>query len=272
VRDLLILDLALSLFEGESRSGALCPACKGGSTGEKSLHLSRRGRYVYYKCYRAKCDCSGRINVNNSTSEDRKQELGGKRRVLETSPVKLDDDTFKYLTDRYSLSSDEIRRAELGTTTMHTHAAASRLYIPMFRRDGTARGYVARDLSGKEGVKALSMKWRPDEPNLAWYNNRASKQLIIVEDCFSAIRASSFINSCALLGTDLSKEKVDEIMRGGFTKAYISLDADATRVAIMHSLKHRTRLSLIVKALTKDIKDMTREELETFMRPLIDGT
>jgi hypothetical protein len=269
VNDLSIIDLAVGLYDSEARSGALCPVCKGGATGEGSLHLRRDGRYVYYKCYRAKCDYSGRVNVQNTTASERKAELGGKRRVYETSPLDLDEGTYEYIIDRYSLSPEEIRRAELGITHMHTRQAQSRLYIPMFRRDGTVRGYTARDLTGEEGIKALSFKWKDDEPNLAWYNNRKSKSLIIVEDCFSGIRASSYMNSCALLGTDLSKEKVDEIMRNGFTHAYISLDKDATRNAIKHSIMHRTRLTLTVIALEKDIKDMDREELNKFMEPLI---
>lgn len=269
--ELELTDLALELFESQSKSGIMCPFCKGGATGETTLFMRRDGRYVYYKCYRAKCGASGRVNVKNHTADVRIKELGGKRRVLETSPSELDQETRDYLVRRYHFTPEEIRRAELGITLMHSHQAPSRLYIPMFRRDGTPRGYTARDLTGLEDKKAMSYKWKEDEPNLAWYNNRRSKSLIIVEDCFSGLRASTYINSCALLGVTLDKAKVDEIMRAGFTEAYIALDKDATRVAIKQSIEHRTRLRLRVIALEKDIKDMEPEELKTFMEPLIDA-
>ncbi len=270
--ELSLLDLAIGLYDSESKSGLECPFCKGGTDNESSFFLRREGRYVYYKCYRAKCGVGGRLNVTNTTAAERKTELGGKRRVLETSPLELDEDTSEYLKGRYYLSPEELRRGEIGVTKMHCHQCSSRVYLPMFRRDGTIRGYTARDVTGEERVKALSFRWRDDEPNLAWYSNRKSKSLIIVEDCFSALRASSYLNGAALLGVDLSKDKVDEIVRGGFTSAYLALDGDATRVAIKQSLALRSRINLRVLALDKDIKDMTREELKQFMVPLIDGT
>lgn len=263
-----LLDLALELYDGETRSGQVCPFCKGGASGDRSLWIGRDGRYVKYKCYRAKCGIGGQVNVRNQTAGERKDELGGKRRVLETTPLPLEPDDIEWLKARYFLNDAEIARSELGKTRLHCHTVSSRLYMPIFRRDGFARGYTARGNTGLEIRKALSFKWREDEPNLSWHNNRQSDKLIIVEDQMSAIRSSTYMNAVALLGVTLNKDKVDEIVRAGFREAYIALDKDATRFAIKSSIAWRTHLTLRIVKLEEDLKDLTREELESFMKEL----
>ena len=249
----------------------MCPFCKGGASNETTFWMMRENTSVLYKCYRAKCGAGGKINVRSGTANQRKIELGGKRRVLETSPKELGEEEYEYITRRYYLSDEEVKRSELGITNLHTHKTPTRLYIPMFRRDRTIRGYTARDLSGLEDKKAITFKWRDDEPNLSWHNCRSSKALIIVEDQFSAIRASTYMNAVALMGVTLNKAKVDEIIRAGFTWAFIALDKDATRASIKTALEWRSYLKLRVLKLEEDLKDLSREELEKFMKEL-DGS
>jgi hypothetical protein len=263
-----LLDVALELYDGESRSGINCPFCKGGASGENSMWMGRDGRYVKYKCYRAKCSVGGQINVRNSTAKERVEELGGKRRVLETSPLPLSPEDTEWLKERYYLTDEEITRNEIGTTKLHCHQVERRLYFPIFRFDRTIRGYTARDTEGLESRKSLSFKWHEEEPNLSWHVNRQSKKLIIVEDQLSSIRCSSYINAAALIGVTLNKDKVDELIRNGFTEAYLALDADATRVAIKLTLEWRGRIKLRPIQLGRDLKDLTREELEEFTKSL----
>jgi hypothetical protein len=263
-----LLDLALELYDGESRSGLLCPACKGGGSGERTLWMNRDSRYVLYKCYRAKCSIGGKVNVRNATASERKEELGGKRRLLEASPLPLTAEDIDWLKDKYHLSDEEIYRNELGRTRLHSYRVESRLYIPIFRFDRTVRGYTARDTEGLEAKKAVSFRWHEEEPNLSWHVARASKKLILVEDQFSAIRAGSYMNAAALLGVTLNKDKVDEIIRNGFAEAYLALDADATRKAIKTAIECRSRIKLRIVQLEEDLKDLPRDKLTEFMENL----
>ncbi len=263
-----LLDLALTLYDGESRAGVLCPACKGGRSGERSLSINRDKHRAYYKCWRASCSCSGLVNLGANYVVARKEQLGGKRHVLETSPQNINESISNILRAKWYLTDDEIRRAELGTTKLHCMKAECRLYVPLFRFDRTIRGYVARDLEGEESKKALTFKFRTEEPNLGWHPNRKSSKLIIVEDAISSIRASTYMNACCLLGTHLDKNKVDDIVRNGFTEAYLALDKDATRKSVLTAIEWRNRLKLNVVRLDRDIKDLQPNELKEFMKEL----
>lgn len=266
--DLDLLDLAIGLYDGESRSGQQCPFCKGGQSYEKSFSITREAHVVRYRCYRASCGANGRFNTRSGMAMERKTELGGKTREFEVLPAPLDDVTVRYLQDRYSLSTVEIRRAELGLTRRYSAGTDSRIYVPTFRPNGTTRGYLARDILGTQSPKALTFLFRTDEPNMGWYRNKRSKKLVIVEDAFSAIRASEYMNATYLLGTDLSKGKVDEIRRESFDVVYLALDKDATRKAIKQALEWRSYLDLKVIELDKDLKDLSRRNLTTFMENL----
>src|SRR5690606_18934666 len=101
-----------------------------------------------------------------------------------------------------------------------------------------------------------------EEGVMAWYTNRESRQLIIVEDIFSAIRAADYMNSVALLSTHLNDERVNAIREAGFSEAFIALDRDAFVKSVQYATQFRSRLRLIPVQLDKDIKDMTHEEAD----------
>jgi len=95
---------------------------------------------------------------------------------------------------------------------------------------------------------------------MAWYTNRTTRTLIIVEDQLSAIRASDYVNSVALLGTNLNQERATEIREAGLRPAYLALDKDAWELSVRYAKQYRTYLGLQLLRLDKDIKDMTDEE------------
>ncbi len=268
MNDTQLANLALSLHDGERRAGELCPSCDGGRTKERTLSLTRDKHRVFYKCWRASCDFSGCFRLTGGDFLKYKERSGVKFRELETTPKPLDEEYLGIVKDKWNLTEAETKRAELGLTTLHTRECYYRLYIPLFRYDGTVRGYVARDVSGLESKKALTFKFHQEEPNLGWHVNRTSKNLILVEDAISSIRASSYLNAACLLSTQLDKGKVDELIRNGFTKAYLALDKDATRTAIKLAANWNHLVKLNVIALDKDLKDMEREELRDLMENL----
>ena len=96
---------------------------------------------------------------------------------------------------------------------------------------------------------------------MAWYVNHTTPGVIIVEDQLSALRASSFLTSVALLGTNLSEERVAEIKKAGYSPVYLALDNDAIATAVKYVVKYRSVLPMQLVRLSKDIKDQTEEEL-----------
>ena len=265
-KELEILDLGLSLYDGENRAGQVCPSCKGGSSGEGSFSISRDSNHVIFKCHRASCSFAGRIRTNGSAAREYKEHNRSYREFV-TDPDPVSAETTSFLREKYLLSDEELRRSGFGW--INKYGSAGRLWIPMRRRDGSVRGYTARDLTGTEPKKALNFKWRVEDSSLSWYNNRLSKKVILVEDAFSALRASTYLNAVNLSGTHVSEDDLDELLRSGFTEAYLALDKDAIGKAVKLSLVHRGRYRLRVVPLEKDLKNMTREALEEFMKELV---
>lgn len=89
----------------------------------------------------------------------------------------------------------------------------------------------------------------------------------------SAIKLAPYYDTVALLGTNMSETKVEEIAgfgNGRYSQIFLCLDNDATFKAIKYTLQWRQALpKLKVRGLAKDIKDMTDVELDEFMMSLI---
>lgn len=101
---------------------------------------------------------------------------------------------------------------------------------------------------------------------IAWYVNRITPGVIIVEDQLSALRASAYLTSVALLGTNLSEERVEEIRKVAKGQVYLALDNDAIQTAVKYVVKYRSVLPMRLLRLDKDIKDMQQEELEALAK------
>lgn len=101
-----------------------------------------------------------------------------------------------------------------------------------------------------------------DKGAIAWYINRVSNGTIIVEDQLSAVRASAYLTSVALLGTDLSYNKVNEIKEIGRFPVLLALDNDAIAKAVKYVQQYRSVLPMQLVRLDKDLKDSSHEELD----------
>lgn len=104
---------------------------------------------------------------------------------------------------------------------------------------------------------------------MAWYRNRDSSVLVIVEDQLSAIRLLDYkVDSVALLGTNLNEERVAEIAEQKYNKVYLALDKDAFSLAVNYILGFRSKLPLHLLRLEKDIKNQAKEELDELMKEI----
>ena len=102
---------------------------------------------------------------------------------------------------------------------------------------------------------------------MAWYTSTEGRDvLIIVEDQLSAIRASDYYDSVALLGTNLNDERVAEINEQGYNRVYLALDKDAFSLAVNYVRDLRSKLPLLLLRLDKDIKNHSEQELDELMK------
>ena len=261
MRDQLLLEYSY-LTDGESAAGQLCPFCRGGSTGETTLSISRVGERLLWKCHRASCGFSGSSGSKQSSYGGRTRApvlrgVVGRTYVREALP--LPKEALDTLCQKYWLTSKSIR--ELGWNEHY-----SRVVIPVFDWDGEIIGSVLRSEIGAS-PKALSYT---EDNAVGFFHNRNSDKLIVVEDLSSAIRASEHMNAAAILGTHLNDERV-AVLRNTKAKAvYLALDADAFDKVIGYVKKFRNDVCMIPVKLTKDLKNLNEEELRQFFESLTD--
>lgn len=259
LRDRFILEYN-DLSEGETRAGQLCPYCEGGSSGKRTLSISRTNGILLWHCHRDSCPFSGRWGGRAGISKQGKKPARGMVGwTYVRTASSIPEDTKDYLQQQLLLTDRHIAKAQLGWDT-----ETSRLVQPVFTYDGEVAGCCLRALDGREPKS----KSHTEEGVMAWYTNRNSQQLIIVEDIFSAIRASDYMNSVALLSTHLNDERVEAIKEAGFDRAFIALDRDAYLKSIQYVRMFRSFLSLVPIKLDKDIKNMTNEEAEQLFNEL----
>lgn len=154
------------------------------------------------------------------------------------------------LLQRYTIGAKEVARAKIG---WHEGRAT----LPVLTLAGELDGCTMRSFDGAK-PKSLSHT-EPDA--LAWYRNRGSDELVVVEDQLSAIVASKYVNAVALLGTNFNQARATEIRKAKFGKVMLALDADAFDKAVSYVRKYRTYLPMNLLRIDKDIKDMNDEEV-----------
>lgn len=245
------------LADGESVGGQLCPACKGGGSGEYSMSVSRRQEMLLWKCHRASCGFSGYRASKTIGAIDYH---GGGTKVPTTKGVvgriyykeadKLPQEVMETLVRKYSLNRRQL-------SYLGWDEDSNRVALPVFNAESEVLGCVLRSESG-DTPKALSYT---EENAVALFRNHSSDELIIVEDIYSALRASEYVNAVAILGTYLNQERVDTLKYLRCKKNYLALDADAYDKTIKYVQQYRNFFPMIPVKIDKDIKNHTEEEL-----------
>lgn len=254
------------LGDEETSDAEVCPACKGGSSQEKSFRVSRGGGVLLYYCHRSSCDFGGRVGVPEpGGGEGTKPTSTSKRVRIPTTG--LDQESTELLAQRYGITGQIAESLGLRRCSEQSGYYSGRLYLPIVRPDLKESGANLRSL--KEGVtpKSIIQLFDPESVSSSWVKlKRRSDLLVIVEDQFSAYRAGTYYHSLALLGTNLNESKIDEILQQSrYSKIILALDNDATMQAVKLSIRWRRKLpNLEVRGLAKDIKDMNDEEFNRF--------
>jgi hypothetical protein len=245
----------------ERASGLLCPKCRGGQSGERSLLAWRTGLELRAKCKRAKCGWYGRwdsvdlgmLPLGAGTPAQ------GKRYVLETMP--LTEHLQAALEARYRVQGETL--AHYGVRQMSGGRA---VYAPVWSPDRRLRGWVRRWLDGTLPKVKGYPGW--DHPQgaawMAWFPRQRGGLVVAVEDVFSAMRLwERGISAVALLGVSLSGVKLAELRRFAGT-IVLALDDDAFGLALETAVRH----SIQVRFVEPDIKDMTEEQLTRWITAL----
>lgn len=246
--------LAAALEEGEQTRN-VCPFCRGGSTGERSLNVAVKDGVILYNCHRASCeDGHGAIGSNRvvrTTQKERKRKITPYDGELEPLP----EEWVEYLERKVGFKQNHlyISGAMLAT-------GENRVAFPIYAPTGRRRGWVLRSYEPYERTKTLT-RMDVEENHISFYRPHNSREILVVEDIPSAVRASMYMDSCALCGTGCSTDYASEIA-AYYRNVVWALDQDATKQALSLMRKHALLFETSrVLMLEKDIKDMKEEEL-----------
>ena len=248
-----IILLGENLSEGESLR-IICPVCMGGASGERTFSITRDNGLVW-QCFRATCEARGATNSATSSKSVEKR-------------LKIQRPTWEGTTHEIPTKIAETIRAKWGITDppnwYWTTDFGGRVAMSVRSPRDTHRGWVLRALTPQR-TKVLNYM-NPDEEGLSWYKTKPFAATVIVEDIPSALRASTYVNSVALLGTGVGSDRALEIGQHSTTQLVLALDQDATTTAFKSARKWSLLWGdVIVLPLTTDIKDMTEENLQCLL-------
>lgn len=255
--EILLLSSEEDLEEGQTIR-TVCPFCAGGGSVEVSMALTRRGLGVLYKCHRDSCGASGFVQTANAAPPEG---LGSKKkfepRVFTRPTEELNDAQIKYFFDKYGLSSDDLSRGGVLYCPV-----MDRYCFPCFTFE---RRVYAKNLRSYTGDSPKSLLYREtDYPLVSFYP--AAKPgggvLVLTEDQTSAIKVSKFAPACALLGTNLSWDKVN-VISSNYRDVVIALDP-GTEDGVIRMIKEWKMFfrNLTPVFLDKDPKDTALSKLK----------
>jgi len=256
-----VKERSISLGLGQTDT-VVCPFCKEDWLQQgkpslwkpsKSCSITKEHTGVLYHCFRAGCSRgSGFI----PGVIDYKQVKTKKFTAQEYNPetVALSKSQIEYLSTSMYMTTAEIRQAGIVFSPER-----SSYIFPIFNVNGYTVGCVDRDFTGKRVPKAITY-WFNDCPKLHFVRTVGTSTLLIVEDIPSCIRAGTYIDSCALLSSNINVEQARHIA-SYYKDIIIALDNDAFNKAIQLKRKYSFYFnSIMLLHLTKDIKNMTDKE------------
>ena len=263
----------MSLAEGETTQGLVCPACGGGRTGERKFYVKRENGKLVYVCHRATCDLgSGRIDTTRGGfSYGDEAPVKTKKKVFDITnlkPTNLQPSEWEYLNKKF-----RIPMGVLMVQGFQWCEWLDRVLIPIRDLDGKSEGWVARVypdlLANPNYMKFDKLKsidfFRGDEP-LGLSVTKGSldyTDLVLVEDYWSALRINQHIRCISLGGTNLSERVIQHLIKHKVHNLIIVLDPDARvkarKMLRRHQLAFKCMAMLPLNEL--DPKDMTEAQL-----------
>lgn len=252
----------------------VCPVCAGGSSNERSMAITNHGSgAVKYICFRAACGIAGIITGARTEAQTQvSAEAPTRKHEPYTGQLfPLEDIDRAYFEQRFLLDPWNIHRNEL-----------NQYVLPIRSPNGTTRGHVVR-LGGWKGepyqprslpfipghTKVKSYKSYDDAIMQSFYGTTSKNgTFVLVEDQISAMRVTQDTPKIgvALLGTELTIEKVRELQSLKPARVIMALDADASKKAFTIARDFGMAFkSFNVVLLERDIKDLTPNAVQEIL-------
>ena len=240
-----------------------CPVC-----GKKNtFSVNDDGMQRLWFCFHADCNVSGRTGI--SLTRD------FAKLAMKKQEQKISKDTLaKFELPNTFVSLSRNLDAELYVKSVNAYDAylSGRADIRYdFKRNRVA--YVVKngnnvvDAAGR-AIDGRNPKWyRYGNSSLPFYCG-SSSTAIVLEDCASACSVSNLATGVALLGTNLLEPHIEMLRK--YERVFVALDKDATdkAVSMVKVLCRQVPTKLMV--LSRDLKNLTKEELDDFLRSHID--
>lgn len=244
-----------------------CPFCEGGDHNDRNtLSITRDSAHLLlYICHRVKCGARGRLVSNGRAVSETSAQKKFIPNPYKGAVRELTLEEYTLVSDLWHVDVEDVYNAGWGIAANEDGALP--LLLPVISPTGVIRGHVLR-IQKEDGTKTVRSHKTADEPWLAWYVQN-SNHIVVVEDQISALRAAEFCTSVALLGTEMSQDKFEEIVRfAGNKSIWLAVDKDAVRKGF--ELLKRYRLyfpNLNMLFIQKDIKNMSVSQLQSYGGP-----
>ena len=229
-----------------------CPVCARKNT----FSVSDDGLQRLWYCFHADCNVSGRTGIT-LTKEFARHALSKSQTnasVPRTSNTYEMPDTFVRSVHAYDAYLS-------GRTDIRYDFKRNRVVFLV--KDGNkVVDAVGRSIDGR------SPKWYRYGSDGRPFTCGGADNVVIVEDCASACCISHHVSGLALLGTNLLDSHIDVIKN--YKRVFVALDKDATDKAVdmVKTLCKVVPTKLMV--LPRDLKNMTKDERDDFLRNRID--
>ena len=240
-----------------------CPVC-----GKKNtFSVNDDGMQRLWFCFHADCNVSGRTGIKLSRDFA--------KLAIKKPTTKVEQPDTKFMLPDTFVSLSRNLDAELYVKSVNAYDAylSGRADIRYdFKRNRVA--YLVKQ--GNSVVDAVGRSI--DGRNPKWYRYGNSKRPFIsgsgergaclVEDAASACSVSHILAGVAVLGTNLLDEHI-EVLKD-YNQVFVALDKDATDKALgmVKILCRHVPTKLMV--LSRDLKNLTKEERDEFLRSHID--
>lgn len=247
----------------ETSMRIVCPACGGGTTGERCLSIWNGDDGLMATCHRAQCDV-GTLHLDSASSivlkpssRDTRDHVG---RIINETVNYDTEDSEGYITLPRRLCSREV---VVRPDRIRYSPKENALVYPMYDRHFEVRGVVRRYLDKSRPYKSDHVK---DESwcGMSWYigSRSQTEETWVFEDALSAMHFNwvTGYDSVSLNGTKLGTDRIDDLQAHG-KPLVLALDADATATALRMLLKYSGYVSIRAVRLNKDVKWMGYKEV-----------
>lgn len=241
----------LRLKERETRR-LNCPFCGGTNT----FTANRIDGKIFWNCYKASCPTKG-ITDTEMSADTIRARMAAKDAEKDTSrnspiPTHLTKVTNSDAALRYLEQNNSLYAVEHGLVKVKYAPADNRVLF--FLPDGLSA--VGRALDRRKP------KWKVYGSPEGILQVGKGRVGVVVEDAASACAVAMlpYCSGCALLGTHATKVAKRQLR--GFDRILIALDKDASATSLKLKSQLEGRIHTRVVFLERDLKYLTKEELE----------